>query len=42
MLRVKKFVTRHFHETGHPIIRSMEPGEAWRWCYVDQMVLPEE
>jgi CPA1 family monovalent cation:H+ antiporter len=25
----------HFHETGHPVMRSIEPGEAWRWCYVD-------
>lgn len=27
--------TRHFDETGHPVMRSFEPGEAWRWCYVD-------
>lgn len=27
---------RHFLETGHPIMRSVEPGEAWRWCYIDQ------
>ena len=20
----------------HPIVRSMEPGEDWRWCYVDE------
>ena len=20
---------------GHPIVQSMEPGENWRWCYVD-------
>ena len=26
----------HFHETGHPVMRSFEPGEAWRWCYVDR------
>lgn len=25
--------TRHFHETGHPVIRSFEPGEAWFWNY---------
>ncbi|KAB8057069.1 hypothetical protein GCN74_22030 [Janthinobacterium sp. FT14W] len=28
---------RHFHATGHPIIRSKEPGETWGWCYVDQL-----
>jgi uncharacterized UBP type Zn finger protein len=26
----------HFEATGHPIIRSIEPGEAWGWCYVDR------
>lgn len=26
----------HFHETGHPVMRSFEPGEAWRWCYIDE------
>ena len=26
----------HFAETGHPVMRSFETGEAWRWCYVDQ------
>jgi len=25
----------HFHETEHPVMRSFETGEAWRWCYVD-------
>lgn len=26
----------HFHTTDHPVIRSFEVGEAWRWCYVDE------
>ena len=26
---------RHFHTT-HPVMRSFEPGESWRWCYVDE------
>src|SRR6195952_3865052 len=25
----------HFHQTQHPVMRSVEPGETWRWCYVD-------
>ena len=25
----------HYEDTGHPVMRSIEPGEAWRWCYVD-------
>jgi uncharacterized UBP type Zn finger protein len=26
----------HAHSAGHPIVRSFEPGESWRWCYVDE------
>lgn len=33
-----KHATAHFHEVGHPVMRSAEPGESWRWCYVDEMV----
>jgi hypothetical protein len=29
--------TAHFHETKHPIMRSIEPGEDWGWCYVDEV-----
>jgi uncharacterized UBP type Zn finger protein len=32
-----KHATRHFHATGHPVIRSDEPGETWGWCYVDRI-----
>jgi uncharacterized UBP type Zn finger protein len=31
-----RHATKHFHATGHPIIRSAEPGESWLWCYVDE------
>jgi len=31
-----KHATKHFKETGHPIIKSFEPGEDWMWCYVDE------
>ncbi|MEA4910100.1 MAG: UBP-type zinc finger domain-containing protein [Chloroflexi bacterium] len=30
---------QHYLETGHPIIRSMEPGEDWMWCYEDRVVM---
>jgi CPA1 family monovalent cation:H+ antiporter len=33
-----KHASRHFDETGHPVMRSFEPGEAWRWCFVDQQL----
>lgn len=32
---------RHFHETSHPIIQSYEPGETWRYCFIDDVPLPE-
>ena len=34
-----KHATKHFHATGHPIIKSFEPREDWGWCYVDEVVL---
>ena len=34
-----KHATKHFHATAHPIIRSIEPGERWRWCYVDELMM---
>jgi CPA1 family monovalent cation:H+ antiporter len=34
---IHKHGTAHFHETDHPVMRSFEPGEAWRWCFVDQL-----
>jgi uncharacterized UBP type Zn finger protein len=33
-----KHATKHFHRTGHPIIRSFEPGEQWGWCYIDEVM----
>jgi len=29
----------HFRETGHPIVRALEPGASWRWCFVDETFL---
>ena len=33
-----RHASAHFDATGHPIIRSVEPGEDWYWCYVDELV----
>jgi len=30
-----KHARAHFHKVKHPIIQSFEPGENWRWCYID-------
>ncbi len=29
--------TKHYAQTGHPVMRSFERGENWRWCYVDEL-----
>ncbi|WP_353950886.1 Na+/H+ antiporter [Knoellia sp. S7-12] len=29
---------KHFTATRHPVMRSLEPGEAWRWCFVDEVL----
>lgn len=28
----------HFGSSGHPVIRSKEPGDNWAWCYEDEVV----
>lgn len=30
---------KHAHATGHPVVRSFEPGERWLYCYVDDLFL---
>jgi uncharacterized UBP type Zn finger protein len=30
---------KHADSSGHPLIRSLEPGETWSWCFVDQVAL---
>jgi uncharacterized UBP type Zn finger protein len=32
-----RHATKHFHDTEHAVIRSFQPGEHWRWCYVDEI-----
>ena len=29
---------RHAHRQDHAVMRSFEPGESWRWCYVDERI----
>jgi uncharacterized UBP type Zn finger protein len=38
-----RHATAHYHADNHPLIRSLEPGEDWTWCYIDEvgMVIPE-
>lgn len=34
-----RHASAHARATGHPLIRSLEPGEDWSWCYVDEVAL---
>lgn len=34
---VNKHASRHAKAEGHPVARSIEPGENWTWCYVDEV-----
>jgi hypothetical protein len=29
--------SKHAASSGHPIVSSLEPGEDWSWCYVDEL-----
>ena len=32
-----RHATAHFKETNHPVMRSIEPGAGWTWCYVHEL-----
>jgi uncharacterized UBP type Zn finger protein len=34
----RRHASAHYAQTGHPVIRSIEPGESWRWCFVDEAI----
>jgi uncharacterized UBP type Zn finger protein len=34
-----RHATAHANGVGHPVIRSLEPGEDWSWCYVDEVAM---
>ena len=34
-----RHATGHARDAGHPLIRSLEPGETWSWCFVDEVGL---
>jgi hypothetical protein len=33
-----RHASRHARLEAHPIVRSIEPGESWSWCYVDELM----
>jgi len=34
-----RHATAHAAVTGHPLIRSIQPGEDWSWCFVDEVTM---
>ncbi|MFN2534437.1 MAG: UBP-type zinc finger domain-containing protein [Pseudonocardiaceae bacterium] len=34
-----RHATAHYVRCEHPVMRSAEPGESWRWCYRDQRLV---
>jgi len=34
-----RHATKHAEASGHPIIRSLEPGEVWSWCFADETLM---
>jgi CPA1 family monovalent cation:H+ antiporter len=32
----ERHASKHFESTRHPVMRSFEPGEDWRWCFIDE------
>jgi uncharacterized UBP type Zn finger protein len=33
-----KHATKHYQTTSHPVIQTFQPGETWKWCYVDEVM----
>jgi hypothetical protein len=38
-----RHATAHHRSSGHAVMRSLEPGEQWSWCFIDElpMLIPE-
>jgi uncharacterized UBP type Zn finger protein len=34
-----RHATAHHNTTTHPLIRSLEPGEDWCWCFADEVAM---
>lgn len=38
----RRHARSHHHDTGHALMASLEPGEAWAWCFEDRLTLPTD
>ena len=32
-----RHATAHHRESGHPMVQTLQPGQDWAWCYVDEV-----
>jgi len=35
---IGKHASKHFQAIAHPVMQSKEPGESWKWCFVDEVL----
>ncbi len=35
----RQHASRHAAGSDHPLVRSLQPGEEWSWCYADEQVM---
>jgi hypothetical protein len=35
----QRHASRHAADSGHQLIRSLEPGEEWSWCFADELAM---
>jgi CPA1 family monovalent cation:H+ antiporter len=33
-----RHASAHYTDSKHPVLRSLEPNENWRWCFVDEQI----
>ena len=34
----RRHMSKHSELSGHPVMRSFEPDEKWKWCFVDEVL----
>jgi Zn-finger in ubiquitin-hydrolases and other protein len=37
-----RHATKHYQESRHPIMQTLEEGEDWAWCFVDRLTMEPE
>jgi uncharacterized UBP type Zn finger protein len=37
-----RHATKHYHDTGHPLIQSIGSDDRWIYCYVDEVMMDDD